>query len=108
MLRTSLSACRIIHLLRGSDLTGNQDALQDYNDIVLEALSTLLNLTLTPQARKQALLPIARAGLDLRDALALAVPAILSSMHQNAELICSIVSEEAWAHFLASRESIMT
>lgn len=107
LLRASLSAPKIVHLLRGCDMSDEREALQQFNDITLETLSSLLNLELTPLAKKQSLLPVVHGGLGFQDAAALAEPAVLSAMHHTADMVRSLLPEDAWIHFLSSRKSAL-
>lgn len=99
--------CRraVTHFLRDSDLTGKSDDLQQFNDIAVDALLTLLNLHLSLQARKQTLLPIADGGLSLQNAVTLAEPTILASMHQIADTVQCLAPDDAWNHFVTYREA---
>lgn len=106
LLQRSISACRIIHLLRTSNLIDSKALLQKFNDISIDILQSLLNLELNPDARLQTFLPVASGGLGLPDAVAIAGPAVISSMYKSANIVHSLIPPEAWNYFLSTREAL--
>lgn len=106
LLRSSLSASRIHHILRGCDLSEYPDLLQPFNELTVDSLSTLLNLRLEPSEVTQAFLPVALGGLGLPDAVAVAGPATVSSMFKCSELVRGLLQNDAWNHFVDTRDAL--
>lgn len=98
------SVFAFIYLLRGSDLVDQQDGLQRFSTVTLEALLTLMNLDLSG-VRKQALPPMSYWASELQNVEAFAEPAVLSSMHQTSTAQ-NLLPDDAWVLFKATRGSI--
>ena len=106
LLRSSFSACRIMHVLRSIDTTNFKSLLEPFDVQVADALSSVLSLRLEPRAVRQAYLPTSKGGLGLTSAVSLAGPAVTSSMHAISSLVQDLLSGESWAAFGRLRDSL--
>src|SRR6218665_2320476 len=78
LLRNSVSATRLLHILRCCPCADHPE-LTTYDAELRSGLSMILNLPLTDEAWIQASLPIKRGGLGIRSVTSLALPAFLAS-----------------------------
>lgn len=107
LLRSSFSACRIVHIIRSMDCSGTlNQLLQPFDDQMVEALETVLGLNLRPREVRQAALPTSMGGLGLPSARSLAGPAVVASMHATSGHVQRLLPPGAWALFEATRDAI--
>ena len=78
LLRYSLSATRLLHILRCCPCT-DHPGLVEYDAALRTDLSKVLNLPLSDDAWLQASLPVKMGGLGIRSVTSLALPAFLAS-----------------------------
>ena len=78
LLKSSLSAPKIMHMLRCSPCFGNE-ALEQFDSLLRSGLCTITNLAVTNPQCIQASLPISTGGLGIRRVVSLALPAFLAS-----------------------------
>ena len=91
LLRNCLSLPKLLYFLRTSSCFKESKLLQEYDTLVVGALSQCVNVRLCPNSRLQSLLPISMGGLDLSSALHLALPAFLASAAGCSSLIMAIL-----------------
>jgi len=94
LLRSSLGAPRIQHLLRCS-FEVNHNGIDVFDSLQREALATVTNSTLSDNNWLQSKLPIKEGGLGIRSACDLAMPSLLASTHRTSTLQDAILSKRA-------------
>ena len=67
LLRFSMDACRVNHLLRGANYQHSVEGAQTASKLIRTTLNTILDTTMTDTQWSQATLPIRRGGLGIRD-----------------------------------------
>ena len=85
LLRSSLGAPRVQHLLRCSQDV-NHPGIRQFDVLQRRALSSVANSDLSDNNWLQATLPIKEGGLGLRSASDLAAPSLLASFHRTSLL----------------------
>ena len=70
---------KLNYFMRTAPCFKESGILEEYDNIIRESLTDILNIQLTDSSWNQASLPIARGGLGLRPALEVALAGFLSS-----------------------------
>jgi len=91
LLRSSLSAPRVMHLLRYSPST-NHPALSKFDDILKVSIKRITNCDFSDLQWIQASLPVRDGGLGIRRVTSLALPAFLASAASTLSLQADILS----------------
>jgi len=91
ILRNSLSVPKLLYTLRTANCSG-RSALQQFDDILRDGLSAILNISLTDDQWIQALRPVRSGGLGIRSATMLAPSAFLASAAGTSVLQNNIIS----------------
>ena len=82
---------RFQYLLRTSKAYKETTILEEMDDVIQRAATTILNVNLSGAAWRQACLPVSCGGLGLRKLSDMALPCFLSSLHFCLELIGAIL-----------------
>ncbi|XP_055337134.1 uncharacterized protein LOC129587422 [Paramacrobiotus metropolitanus] len=90
LLRNCLSIPKLMYTLRCSPCWKVPELLDDFDRHVKEALEVITNTKLDGRAYTQAMLPVAKGGLGVRRAKALAPSAFLASMFATRQLTSQI------------------
>jgi hypothetical protein len=90
ILRSSLSAPKVLHTLRSSPCTGHS-ALTSFDNLLKSAISLITNNTLPEVCWDQASLPVSEGGLGIRSVASLAPSAFLASAAGTQALQASIL-----------------
>src|SRR6218665_887021 len=106
LLRNSVSATRLLHILRCCPCADHPE-LTTYDAELRSGLSMILNLPLTDEAWIQASLPIKRGGLGIRSVTSLALPAFLASAESTDSLQAIMVGNAASTK-VETREELKT
>ena len=69
LLRHSLDACKVNHLLRATPFPSGQAAAIAFSDHIRRILEDIIGCPLTELAWRQATLPVSKGGLGIRDPL---------------------------------------
>ena len=69
----------------------NSQILQLYDNTIRESLQSILNITLTEIAWRQATLPVRNGGIGIRLATQVALPAFLSSVASSSTLVLTLL-----------------
>jgi hypothetical protein len=91
ILRYSLSVPKLMYTLQTANCSG-RPALQQFDDILRDGLSAILNISLTDDQWVQASLPVSSGGLGIRSATMLAPSAFLASAAGTSDLQVCIIS----------------
>ena len=91
ILRNSLSVPKLLYTLRTAKCSG-RPALRQFDEILRDGLSAILNISLTDDQWIQASLPVRSGGMGIRSATMLAPSAFLASAAGTSDLQDSIIS----------------
>ena len=86
LLKNCFSLPKLQYILRCAPCYNSQ-ILQLYDNTIREALQSILNITLTETAWRQATLPVRNGGIGVRLATQVALPAFLSSVASSSALV---------------------
>ncbi|HSN23938.1 MAG TPA: reverse transcriptase domain-containing protein, partial [Methylomicrobium sp.] len=107
LLRSSLSAPKIQHLLRCSPCVNHQ-SLAVFDDLLRSAVSSITNCELSDIQWLQASLPVRDGGLGVRRAQSLALPSFIASATSTKELQAAILSEPDASEYAMLSEYMQT
>lgn len=99
LLKSSLGASRLTHILRSGSISEDNIWLADYDNLLIEELRSILNIDLTDRMWKQASLPVAHGGLGILSPKQILLPSQLSSRHATEQVVKQLVQEETWNAF---------
>ena len=105
LLRSCLSTCKVIHLLRSVPIGDIGDIINHFDLNLRSSLSQIMHCTLTDEAWLQATLPLRLGGLGLREASPLA-PIAFSSSCALAHSIASRISLDYQVPFIGEMSTI--
>ncbi|XP_055336340.1 uncharacterized protein LOC129586883 [Paramacrobiotus metropolitanus] len=91
LLKCSLSAPKVIHLLRCCPSFEARDSLIEFDEVLRESLQSICNVRMDPPAWRQASLPVRCGGLGIRRVDELALPAYLASIHATRSLVSKLL-----------------
>ena len=105
LLRHSFASPCILHLLRGI-YCGKHRLLSQYDNLLRDAVSDILNIALDDSAWLQASLPIASGGIGIRSTCDMAASAFLASVHGAAFLASNILGNSIFTDPLIRLASV--
>jgi len=94
ILRHSLSASRVIYLLRCSPLYKQPEAPKLIDDVICNSLECIVNLTCDARFKIKATLPIKAGGLGFRLPSDLALPCYAASVASTRYLVMSLLPQD--------------
>src|SRR3989442_6164507 len=97
ILKNSFSLPSMLHILRSAPCCGHP-ALQKFDDVLRENLSSVLNVSMDDLQWLQASLPVHEVGLGIRSAMHLAPSAFLASANVSAPLISGLLATSGYSH----------
>jgi len=102
LLRHSLGAPRVIHLLRCSPAYLSKEGLNSIDEVIMKALALATNCFLGRRLTQKMSLPLRAGGLGVRLAKDLALPCYASSLWATQDLVRTLLPREAFTAFDAS------
>jgi hypothetical protein len=99
LLRLSLAAPKLIHLMRSSDCAPALHLLEEFDEALRIGLEGLLNSQLPAAAFQRACLPARMGGLGVRRLSDLRMPCYLTSLVSSAERVRDLLPASAVANF---------
>ena len=91
LLKSCLSIPKMVYLLRCAPTWKEPQLLDEFDQTMRDSLESILNCSLDDQTWAQASLPVARAGVGIRSARDLSVPAFLASIASTSDLVQAIL-----------------
>ena len=95
LLQNCFSMPKLNYFLRTAPCFQEGKILENYDKIICESLTEILNIQLSESAWEQASLPIAKGGLGLRPALHVALAGFLSSFSASDKLIKDLLTHNS-------------
>ena len=92
LLRNCFSIPKLVYILRTCPTFVDPMILLEFDSIILTALSSISNVSLSDKSWKQVSLPNRFGGLGFRSARALSLPCFLSSLYASSSLIRLLLS----------------
>ncbi|XP_048001834.1 uncharacterized protein LOC125238542 [Leguminivora glycinivorella] len=83
---------KFTYILRGSHFWKHPSLISNLDNLVLETLTTIFNISFSERSWTQASLPIRLGGLGIRKISSVALPAFLASVHGAQNLIRKILA----------------
>ncbi|XP_055339110.1 uncharacterized protein LOC129588765 [Paramacrobiotus metropolitanus] len=94
LLKCSLSAPKVIHLLRCCPSFEARDSLCEFDEVLRVSLESICNVRLDTTAWRQASLPVRCGGLGIRRVEELSLPAYLASIHATQGLVSRLLPHQ--------------
>ena len=94
LLKNCFSIPKLQYILRTSQAYTEEDILQEIDNTIRDAVTSITNVDLQQQAWAQASLPVNLGGLGIRKATDIALPAFISSFISTKDLVASILSSQ--------------
>ena len=87
LLKNSFSIPKLQYLLRASPAYKYGNTIHDFDELTRSTLSQITNVRMNEKSWSQASLPIRFGWLELRQAVDVSLPAIVSSVHATSSLV---------------------
>ncbi|XP_055351541.1 uncharacterized protein LOC129597868 [Paramacrobiotus metropolitanus] len=91
LLKCSLSAPKVIHLLRCCPSFEARDSLIEFDAVLRDTLQSFCNVRMDQPAQRQASLPVRCGGLGIRRVDELSLPAYLASIYATRSLVSKLL-----------------
>ena len=92
LLKSCLSIPKMVYLLRCAPAWKEPLLLESFDQVMRESLESILNCSIDDPTWAQASLPVAKAGIGIRSARDLSVPAFLASIASTSDLVTAILA----------------
>jgi hypothetical protein len=91
LLKNCLSLPKLQYILRASPAYKRGEELEEFDGVLVAALSTITNVSFEGESLEQAVLPVRLGGLGIRLSKDIALPAFISSLHSVSSLVDDIL-----------------